>query len=41
MRGRVVWGVDGETIHVQIGKHLEWGRDIGGNAPEIPRAVHR
>jgi hypothetical protein len=39
MRGRVVWVVDGETIHVQIGKHLEQVRDIGVNAAEIPHAV--
>ncbi len=39
MRGRVVWVVDGETIHVEIGKHLERVRDIGVNAPEIPHAV--
>jgi micrococcal nuclease len=36
MRGRVVWVVDGDTIHVRIGKRLEKVRYIGVNAPEIP-----
>jgi len=39
MRGRVVWVMDGDTIHVQIGKHRERVRDIGVNAPEIPHQV--
>jgi len=36
MVGRVVWVVDGDTIHVQIGSRLEKVRYIGVNAPEIP-----
>jgi len=36
MRGRVVWVVDGDTIHVQVGPRLEKVRYIGVNAPEIP-----
>ena len=36
MRGRVVWVVDGDTIHVQVGSRLEKVRYIGVNAPEIP-----
>ena len=36
MTGRVVWVVDGDTIHVRIGKRLEKVRYIGVNAPEIP-----
>jgi micrococcal nuclease len=36
MRGRVVWVVDGDTIHVRIGARTEKVRYIGGNAPEIP-----
>jgi len=39
MRCRVVWVVDGNTIHAQIGKHRARVRDIGVNAPEIPDAV--
>jgi hypothetical protein len=39
MRGRVVRVVDGETIHVQVGKRREREHDIGVNAPEIPHAV--
>jgi endonuclease YncB( thermonuclease family) len=39
MRVRVVWVVDGETIHVQTGRHRERVRDIGAHAPEIPHAV--
>ena len=36
MNGRVVWVVDGDTIHVRIGTRLEKVRYIGVNAPEIP-----
>jgi micrococcal nuclease len=36
MRGRVVWVVDGDTIHVRVGPQLEKVRYIGVNAPEIP-----
>jgi len=36
MRGRVVWVVDGDTIHVRVGPRLEKGRYIGVNAPEVP-----
>jgi len=36
MVGRVVWVVDGDTIHVRIGSWLEKVRYIGVNAPEIP-----
>jgi len=36
VKGRVVWVVDGDTIHVQIGTRLEKVRYIGVNAPEIP-----
>ena len=36
MRGRVVWVVDGDTIHVRVGPRLEKVRYIGVNAPEIP-----
>jgi micrococcal nuclease len=39
MRGRVVWVVDGDTIHVRIRKHLEKVRYIGVNAPEVPHEV--
>ena len=35
MRGRVVWVVDGDTIHLQVGPRLEKVRYIGVNAPEI------
>jgi len=34
--GRVVWVVDGDTIHVRLGRRLEKVRYIGVNAPEIP-----
>jgi micrococcal nuclease len=36
MNGRVVWVVDGDTIHVRVGRRLEKVRYIGVNAPEIP-----
>ena len=36
MKGRVVWVVDGDTIHVRVGPRLEKVRYIGVNAPEIP-----
>ena len=36
MRARVVWVVDGDTIHVQVGPRIEKVRYIGVNAPEIP-----
>jgi len=36
MRGRVVWVVDGDTIHVRVGSRLEKVRYIGVNAPEVP-----
>ena len=36
MRGRVVWVVDGDTIHVRVGPRLEKVRYIGVNAPEVP-----
>jgi micrococcal nuclease len=36
MTGHVVWIVDGDTIHVRVGKRLEKVRYIGVNAPEIP-----
>jgi micrococcal nuclease len=37
MTGRVVWVVDGDTIHVRVGPRLEKVRYIGINAPEIPQ----
>ncbi len=36
MTGRVVWVVDGDTIHVRIGSRLEKVRYIGANAPGDP-----
>jgi micrococcal nuclease len=36
MTGRVVWVVDGDTIHVRVGARLEKVRYIGVNAPEVP-----
>ena len=36
MTGRVVWVVDGDTIHVRVGPRLEKVRYIGVNAQEIP-----
>ena len=39
MTGRVVWVVDGDTIHVRIGTRLKRVRYIGVNAPEIPHEV--
>ena len=41
MRGRVVWVVDGDTIHLQVGPRLEKVRYIGVNAPEIPHPQAR
>ena len=41
MTGRVVWVVDGDTIHVRIGSRLEKVRYIGANAPEIPHPEGR
>jgi micrococcal nuclease len=41
MTGRVVWVVDGDTIHVRIGSRLEKVRYIGVNAPEVPRPEAR
>jgi micrococcal nuclease len=36
IEGRVVWVVDGDTIHVRVGARIEKVRYIGINAPEIP-----
>ena len=36
MTGRVVWVVDGDTIHVRVGSRLEKVRYIGIDAPEVP-----
>lgn len=41
MRGRIVWVVDGDTIHIRIGGLLEKVRYIGVNAPEIPHPEAR
>jgi micrococcal nuclease len=41
MNGRVVWVVDGDTIHVRVGQRLEKVRYIGVNAPEIPHPEAR
>ncbi len=41
MKGRVVWVVDGDTIHVRVGSQLEKVRYIGVNAPEIPHPEAR
>jgi micrococcal nuclease len=41
VKGRVVWVVDGDTIHVQVGRRLEKVRYIGVNAPEIPHPEAR
>jgi micrococcal nuclease len=38
VKGRVVWVVDGDTVHVRVGPRLEKVRYIGINAPEIPHA---
>lgn len=35
MKGRVVLVVDGNTIHLQIGKRFERVLDIGVDAPEV------
>jgi len=39
--GSVVFVVDGDTIHVQLGGRVEKVRYIGVNAPEIPHPRHR
>jgi endonuclease YncB( thermonuclease family) len=36
VKGRVVWVVDGDTIHVRLGTRVETVRHIGVNAPEVP-----
>jgi endonuclease YncB( thermonuclease family) len=41
VKGRVVWVVDSDTIHVQLGRGLEKVRYIGVNAPEIPHPQAR
>jgi micrococcal nuclease len=41
VRGRVVWVVDGDTIHVRVGSRIEKVRYIGVNAPEIPHPEAR
>ena len=41
MKGRVVWVVDGDTIHVKVGRRVEKVRYIGVNAPEIPHPEAR
>ena len=41
MTGKVVWVVDGDTIHVRIGSRVEKVRYIGVNAPEIPHPEGR
>lgn len=41
MKGRVVWVVDGDTIHVRVGPRLEKVRYIGVNAPERSRTPKR
>jgi len=41
MRGRVVWVVDGDTIHAQIEKRRARVRDIAVNALEIPACGER
>lgn len=41
MKGRVVWVVDGDTIHVRVGRQVEKVRYIGVNAPEIPHPEAR
>jgi|SRR5690349_15096528 micrococcal nuclease len=38
--GHVVYVVDGDTIHVQLGSRLEKVRYIGVNAAEIPHRSH-
>jgi micrococcal nuclease len=39
VKGRVVWVVDGDTIHVRIGKRVEKVRYIGVNVPEVLHEV--
>jgi micrococcal nuclease len=41
VNGRVVWVVDGDTIHVKVGRRVEKVRYIGVNAPEIPHPEAR
>lgn len=41
MTGRVIWVVDGDTIHVRLGRRVEKVRYIGVNAPEIPHPEAR
>lgn len=41
MNGRGVWVVDGDTIHVKVGRRVEKVRYIGVNAPEIPHREAR
>jgi micrococcal nuclease len=41
VKGRVVWVVDGDTIHVDVGPRVEKVRYIGVNAPEIPHPQAR
>jgi len=41
VKGRVVWVVDGDTIHVRVGSRVEKVRYIGVNAPEIPHPEAR
>ena len=36
LAGTVVYVVDGDTIHVQVGDRIEKVRYIGVNAPEVP-----
>jgi len=38
--GTVVFVVDGDTIHVQLGHRMEKIRYIGVDAPEVPHARH-
>ena len=39
MTGTVVWVVDGDTIHVHVGRRLLKVRYIGVNTPEIPHLL--
>jgi micrococcal nuclease len=41
VKGRVVGVVDGDTIHVRVGRRLEKVRYIGFNAPEVPHPEAR
>ena len=40
VHGQVVYVVDGDTIHVQLGQRIEKVRYIGVNAAEIPHPRH-